>query len=77
MEINQKLYDMLYETIFTNGKYIISNVNSADFHAMTHMDTEILGMFCDQFSIHGEDLKQLLIYGYLTRLEMLKNRNYT
>lgn len=38
-------------------------IDSTVFHAMTHENTEILGMFCDFSGIHGEDLKKLLIRG--------------
>ena len=60
-----KAEEKLYETIFYNGKLMLSPVDSVNFHAMTHEDTEILGMFCDFSGIHGEDLKKLLIRGYL------------
>lgn len=61
-----KAEEKLYEMIFTNGKQMLSpEINSCDFHAMTHKDTEILGMFCDFTGIHGEELKMLLIRGYL------------
>ena len=58
--------EKLYEMIFYNGKQILSpEIDSTIFHAMTHEDTEILGMFCDFSGIHGKDLKKLLIRGYL------------
>lgn len=61
-----KAEEKLYEMIFTNGKHMISpEIDSTVFHAMTHQDTEILGMFCDFSGIHGEELKKLLIRGYL------------
>ena len=61
-----KIEERLYETIFTNDKQmLLPEINSVDLHAMTHEDTEILGMFCDFSGIHGEDLKKLLIRGYL------------
>ena len=60
-----KAEEKLYETIFYNGKLMLSPVDSVNFHTMTHEDTEILGMFCDFSGIHGEDLKKLLIRGYL------------
>lgn len=61
-----KAEEKLYEIIFYNGKQMLSpEIPSIIFHAMTHEDTEILGMFCDFSGIHGEELKKLLIRGYL------------
>ena len=61
-----KAEDKVYQMIFTNGKQNLSQENdSVNFHAMTHEDTEILGMFCDFTAIRGEKLKLLLIRGYL------------
>lgn len=61
-----KAEEKLYEMIFYNGKQMLSpEIDSTIFHAMTHEDTEILGMFCDFSGMHGEDLKKLLIRGYL------------
>ena len=41
-----KAEDEVYQMIFTNGKQNLSQENdSVNFHAMTHEDTEILGMF--------------------------------
>ena len=60
-----KVEEELYNTIFTNGNILSHTLDSCDFHAMTHQDTEILGAFCDFSGIHGEDLKKLLIRGYL------------
>lgn len=63
-----KAYGYLYDRIFNNGKMMLSpEINSCDFHAMTHQDTEILGMFCDFTGIHGEKLKEVLLKGYLKR----------
>lgn len=56
----------LYKAIFFNGKQMLSpEIDSTIFHAMTHEDTEILGMFCDFSGIHGEKLKEILIKGYM------------
>ena len=61
-----KAEEKLYEMIFTNGKQMLSpEINSCDFHVMTHEDTEILGMFCDFSGVHGKELKKLLIRGCL------------
>ena len=73
-----KAEEKLYEMIFYNGKQMLSpEIDSTIFHAMTHEDTEILGMFCDFSGIHGEDLKKLLIRGYLKNIspkdEMVKD----
>lgn len=64
-----KAEEKLYEMIFTNGKQILSpEIHSTIFQAMTHEDTEILGMFCDFSGMHGEELKKLLIRGYLKNI---------
>lgn len=73
-----KAEEKLYEMIFYNGKQMLSpEIDSTIFHAMTHEDTEILGMLCDFSGIHGEDLKKLLIRGYLKNIspkdEMVKD----
>lgn len=61
-----KVENEVYQMIFSNDKQMLSpEIDSCGFHAMTHEDTEILGMFCDFSSIHGEKLKQILIRGYL------------
>lgn len=61
-----KAEDEVYQMIFTNGKQNLSQENdSVIFHAMTHEDTKILGMFCDFTAIRGEKLKLTLIRGYL------------
>ena len=63
-----KAYEYLYDRIFNNGKMMLSpEINSCDFHAMTHPDTEILGMFCECTGIQGEKLKEVLLKGYLKR----------
>lgn len=63
-----KAEEDLYKTIFTDGRILSHTLDSCDFHAMTHEDTEILGMFCDFSGIHGKDLKKLLIRGYLKNI---------
>lgn len=72
-----KAEEELYEIIFTDGKILSHTLDSCDFHAMTYVDTEILGAFCDVTGIHGEDLKKLLIRGYLKNIspkdEMVKD----
>lgn len=61
-----KAEDEIYQMIFSNGKKTPSpEIDSTNFHAMAHEDTEILGMFCDFTAIRGEKLKLLLIRGYL------------
>lgn len=60
----------LYKTIFFDGKQMLSpEIDSTIFHAMTHEDTEILGMFCDFSGIHGEKLKEILIKGYMSNIK--------
>lgn len=39
--------------------------DSIYFHNMTREETEILGYFCDFTGIHGEQLKGVLVRGYL------------
>ena len=64
------MFDFYDEQIFTNGKMMLSpEINSVDFHAMTHEDTEILGMFCDFTGIHGNGLKRVLVEGLLYEYE--------
>ena len=68
MAIMTKAEEEVYKLIFTNGKQMLSpEIDSVNFHTITHEDTEILGMFCDFTDIHGEELKQLLIRGYLKK----------
>ena len=67
MEEYKEVEDILYETFFTNGKMMLSTeIDSCYFHAMTHEDTEILGMFLDVVRpSKAEDLKRILIKGYM------------
>lgn len=63
-----KSKDKLKEQIFDNGKMMLSpEIDSCMFHNLTHKDTEMLGMFCDFTNIHGEELKDILLEGYLSR----------
>lgn len=60
----------LKESIFDDGvKMSLPWIGSIECHAMTHEDTEIFGQFCDYSGIHGEELKDLLIQGWLRILE--------
>lgn len=60
---------MIEKAIFIDGKKMLSpEINSVDFHAMTQADTEILGQFCDYTNIHGENLQEILLLGYLTKM---------
>lgn len=34
-------------------------------HNLTHKDTEILGVFCDFTNIHGDELIDILVKGYI------------
>lgn len=56
------------KSIFGNEKITILDpgINSCELHNMTYRDTEILGIFCDYTGIHGEQLKEILIKGYLS-----------
>lgn len=56
----------LNKYFFEDGKMMLSpEINSCDFHKLTHLDTEILGMFCDKVDIHGEELKRVLLLGLI------------
>lgn len=64
------MFDFYNEQIFTNGKMMFdSEIDSVNFHAMTHEDTEILGMFCDFTGIHGNGIRRILIEGLLYEYE--------
>lgn len=65
MDIN--IEEKLKQDFFPENKYV-EDGDSCEHHAMTHDDTEILGMFCDVTAIHGEDLKDVLVKGYLKRV---------
>lgn len=65
MDINVE--EIIKEDFFSNDKYVPDG-DSRDYHSITHKDTEILGMFCDATAIHGEDLKDVLVEGYLRRI---------
>ena len=59
-------YEILHDTFFQNGNMNhLEECNSVNYHAITHEDTEILGAFCDATGFHGNDLKKLLILGYM------------
>lgn len=59
---------ILKKEIFDNGEMMLfPEVNSCTSHNLSHTDTEILGMFCDFTNIHGEELKSVLLNGYLSR----------
>ena len=59
-------YETLQDTFFQNGNMNhLEECNSINYHAITHEDTEILGAFCDVTGFHGNDLKKLLILGYM------------
>lgn len=56
----------LNKCFFEDEKIMLSpEINSCDLHKVTHLDTEILRMFCDKASIHGEDLKRVLFLGLI------------
>ena len=66
----EKLVDTLINDWFTDNKIKLGDNETGDscnYHAMTHMDTEILGAFCDMTAIHGEELKEVLTRGYLAK----------
>lgn len=58
----EKYMEHLNESIFEYG---FSKIDNCDCHELTHEDTEILGMFCDVIPVHGDDLKRVLLLGYL------------
>lgn len=72
---DKQLFAFYNEQIFENGKMMLTpGINSVDFHAMTHEDAEILGMFCDFTGIHGDGIKRLLIEGLLYEQEQALKR---
>lgn len=69
--ITERLINTLINNWFTDNKIQLSDNqvgDSCNYHAMAHEETEILGVFCDITSIHGDDLKEVLIRGYLSRM---------
>lgn len=67
----EKLVNTLINDWFTDNKIKLGDNeigDSCNFHAMTHEETEILGAFCDMTAIHGDDLKEVLIRGYISRM---------
>ena len=65
-----KLKASLNESIFKNSNEMLSpEINSCIYHNLTHRDTEILGMFCDHTNVHGEELKNILLEGYIRTIE--------
>ena len=50
------------ELYFTHG---ISDTNSCDYHMMNFETTEILGAFMDLRPVSSDQLKRILILGYL------------
>lgn len=64
------VYGNLEKAIFIDGKMMLSSeIDSINFHAITHEDTEILGQFCDFTGIHGDNLREILLLGFLTKAE--------
>lgn len=67
---SEKIINTLINDWFTDNKVKLHDNevgDSCDFHAMTHKEAEILGMFCDITAIHGDDLKEVLVRGYIAR----------
>lgn len=72
---DKQLFKFYSQQIFENGKMMLSpEIDSTIFHAMTHEDTEILGMFCDYTGIHGDGIKRILIEGLLYEQEQAPRR---
>lgn len=68
--MNNKILDNLKYEIFDNGNIMLSpEINSVNSRNLTHQDTEILGMFCDFMNVHGDDLKEILLRGYLNKVD--------
>lgn len=60
--------DHLMNEIFNDGyKDWCSFYDSAILHNMTIVEMEILGQFCDYTGIHGDELKQVLIRGWINK----------
>nr|WP_297940405.1 hypothetical protein [uncultured Lachnoclostridium sp.] len=74
-KIPRNIYKGIYEETFESqrlrsedklySKYGISDPNSCDYHAMDFEKTEILGAFIDFYQPSANQLKRILILGYL------------
>ena len=76
----ERLVNSLINNWFTDNKIQLSDNqvgDSCNYHAITHEETEILGIFCDITAIHGDDLKEVLIRGYLSRMTKPKGEYIT
>lgn len=69
MDNIEKLINKL--SFYLKGNMMFSSESderdSCKFHNLTHEDTKILGVFCDLTNIHGENLMNVLIKGYLNK----------
>ena len=75
---SEKIINTLINDWFTDNRIILGDNETGDsceFHAMTHEETEILGAFCDVTAIHGDDLKEVLVRGYIARMMKPKENN--
>ena len=55
-------------SFYIKGKMMFSpEIDSCVAHNLTQQDTEILGVFCDLTNIHGDNLINVLIKGYLNK----------
>ena len=69
--MDQQVYESLYSQFFFGGTINnLEEMNSCDYHAITHEDTEILGAFCDATGINGSELKKILLLGYMVNMEV-------
>lgn len=71
----EKMVGILMKDWFRNDKFLLEDEDEGDscnFHAMTHQETEILGIFCDVTGIYGAALEEVLVRGYLSRMTKLK-----
>ena len=65
MRVEQELIkDFFYD-------YVLDEVyerNTCEYHAMTGEHTEVLGQFMDKTAMNVEDLKECLIFEYISRM---------
>jgi hypothetical protein len=52
------------------NKERVFKCNAVEYHAMTGGHTEILGQFIDYTAVDEEELKNILIRGYIDRAKM-------
>lgn len=61
------LKDKIMEEIFYDNEEIDIDSNPSEYHAMTNEHEEVLGQFLDFTGIDPEELKHVLVEGYIFR----------